>query len=179
MRVIAGKFGGRHIPEMKGLPVRPTTDRTREGLFNVLHHRIEWEEQRVLDLCSGTGAVSLEFWSRGVAEVISVDRNRKCIQAQKRLFSSFHLDHAQCVMSDALTYLKKNKHPYTLIFIDPPYQLPHQERWIEEGLKEHNLVDGGWLIIEHLSNNSFQHMHGFQFFKTYGSSSISFFCRNF
>lgn len=179
MRIIAGTYGGRQIPTMKGLPVRPTTDRTREGLFNILHHRVEWQEQRVLDLCSGTGVVSLEFWSRGVKEVLSVDRNRKCIAAQKRLFSNFGISAAQFYISDAHSFLKKNTQAFSIIFIDPPYDLPDQDSWVIEGLKPNNLTENGWLILEHIKQNTFHHLKGFQFVKHYGSSSISFFCREF
>ena len=85
MRIISGKYGGRSWHPPKGLPVRPTTDRTREALFNLLQHRIMLQGAEVLDLFSGTGGISLECLSRGATRVVAVDRHRGCVMALKKV----------------------------------------------------------------------------------------------
>ena len=80
MRIISGIHKGRRILAPKKLPVRPTTDRSKEALFNILQHQIDFSELTVLDLFSGTGSISYEFASRGVPLLTAVDKNRHCIQ---------------------------------------------------------------------------------------------------
>ena len=75
MRIISGTFKGRRLNPPKGLPVRPTTDRVKESLFNILRHRFELDEVSVLDLFCGTGNMSMEFASRGAQKIVSVDAN--------------------------------------------------------------------------------------------------------
>ena len=75
MRIISGYLKGRRLNPPLNLPVRPTTDMAREGLFNILNNRIDFEETRVLDLFAGTGAISIEIISRGARYVTSVDES--------------------------------------------------------------------------------------------------------
>ena len=79
MRIISGTHKGRRITAPKKLPSPPTTDRSKEGLFNILQHRLDFETLNVLDLFSGTGNISYEFASRGVAKITAVDQNRHCV----------------------------------------------------------------------------------------------------
>ena len=75
MRIISGKLKGKQIKIPKNIKVRPTTDKSKEALFNILVNRYDFEEIKVLDLFSGTGSMSFEFSSRGVKTVYSVDKN--------------------------------------------------------------------------------------------------------
>ena len=84
MRIIAGSHKGRRITAPKKLPSPPTTDRSKEGLFNILQHRLDFETLDVLDLFSGTGNISYEFASRGVANIAAVDQNRQCVSFIKK-----------------------------------------------------------------------------------------------
>ena len=77
MRIISGTHQGRVIKVPKDLPVRPTTDFAKEGLFNILNNKIDYSESKVLDLFSGTGHISLEFASRGSKQILSIDKNFK------------------------------------------------------------------------------------------------------
>ena len=79
MRIISGIHKGRIITPPKNLSVRPTTDRSKEALFNILNNLYRWEDISVLDLFSGTGSVSFEFASRGVKTITSVDQNEKFV----------------------------------------------------------------------------------------------------
>ena len=84
MRIISGKFKGRKIYPPKNLTSRPTTDRLKEGLFNVLQSRFDFTNLIVLDLYSGTGNISYEFASRGSLNITSVDKNRICVEFIKK-----------------------------------------------------------------------------------------------
>src|ERR1700754_506609 len=83
MRIIGGTLRGLRLNPPKNLPVRPTTDLAKEALFNILQNQIDFEGIRVLDLFSGTGNISLEFASRGAAQVTSVDRSVQCVHYLK------------------------------------------------------------------------------------------------
>ncbi|MEM7658133.1 MAG: 16S rRNA (guanine(966)-N(2))-methyltransferase RsmD [Bacteroidota bacterium] len=176
MRIISGKYGGRTLKIPKGLPVRPTTDRTKESLFNILHQRVDWEGLRVLDLFSGTGNISFECWSRGAAEVVSVDRHPRCVRAIKQGLQALGQT-GKVIQSDVRSFLKKGGGPFDLIFLDPPYDMEGQEELLELLWKNNWLAEDGWLIIEHRSQKSFDSLPHFAFRRDYGSSSLSFFQR--
>lgn len=162
------------MPSPKGLPVRPTTDRTREALFNILSHRLEWPETRVLDLFSGTGSVSLECLSRGASTVVSVDRDHRCIQALKRLQADWKLP-GRVIKREVSRFLAGAPSSYDLIFMDPPYAMPAQEQLVIAAQKRWLAADG-ILILEHAPPATrFEQLDGFQEVRIYGSSCLSFF----
>ncbi|MCI4669079.1 MAG: 16S rRNA (guanine(966)-N(2))-methyltransferase RsmD [Bacteroidia bacterium] len=175
MRIIGGKYGGRQIQSPKGLPVRPTTDRTKEALFNILQHRIYWEECKVLDLFSGTGNISLECLSRGAMDVVSVDRERKCIEALKKAKMELGIKKGQEIRSDVVKYLRQTTEKFDFIFMDPPYAMKGQESMVETILQNPLLEEDGLLVVEHASQNDFSGMNSFESVRKYGSSSLSFF----
>ena len=80
MRIISGKYKSVRLSAPKGLPTRPTTDKAKESLFNILSNQIDLEGLKVLDLFAGIGGISLEFLSRGAESVLSVEMNRKAFQ---------------------------------------------------------------------------------------------------
>ncbi|MDX2284021.1 MAG: RsmD family RNA methyltransferase [Bacteroidia bacterium] len=179
MRIIGGKYGGRVLHSPKGLPVRPTTDRTKEALFNRLDARWEWEGMEVLDLFAGTGSLTLEFWSRGAARVVSVDRDLRCTAAIRAGLMQLGIAEGEVVMEEVWTYLQRaaaQGRKFHVVFMDPPYEMPGQEAYIELIMNE-LLYPGGELILEHSSRYSFAAQPGFSDVRKYGSSSLSFFER--
>ncbi|MBG0860246.1 MAG: RsmD family RNA methyltransferase, partial [Bacteroidales bacterium] len=92
MRIIGGKYRGRRINPPPGLKARPTTDFAREGLFNILNNRVDFNEVTVLDLFSGTGSISYEFASRGAAEVHLVEQDPKHINGIRRIIKDTGFD---------------------------------------------------------------------------------------
>ena len=80
MRIVSGKLKSRRITAPKNLPVRPTTDLSKESLFNVINNRFEFSEIKVLDLFSGTGNISYEFGSRGTTDITAVEAEFKCVK---------------------------------------------------------------------------------------------------
>lgn len=176
MRIIAGKYKGRVWHSPKGLPVRPTTDRTRESLFNILHNWYDWEDLRVLDLFAGTGSVSLEFWSRGVKEVVSVDQHRGCAKAIESARKQFGIEQGKVVQQEVNAFVRQYQGPsFEVIFMDPPYAMPRQPELVENILQKQMLSANGTLIVEHATQVKLAHLPGFDMQKVYGSSSLSFF----
>jgi 16S rRNA (guanine966-N2)-methyltransferase len=120
MRIVAGEFKGRRLAGPEGKAARPTSDKVREALFSILG---DISGQRVLDLYAGTGAVGIEAVSRGAAEAVLVERDRRMASVIERNLSETlgrEDGRAKLVRGDALKYLASAK-PFDLVFIDPPY----------------------------------------------------------
>lgn len=175
MRIIAGKYRGRVINPPKGLPVRPTTDQAREGLFNILTHSVGLEDIRVLDLFAGTGMVSLEFHSRGAAHVTSVDKHRKCVAFMDRCRKDFQIRDWDIQQGDTLGYLRHTIERFDLIFMDPPYDMPEKELLVQTIFNRDLLREDGQVILEHRSSEAFDYHPNFEQQRSYGTSTFSFF----
>ena len=174
MRIISGIHKGRRLTAPKKLPVRPTTDRSKEALFNIIQHQIEFSEITVLDLFSGTGSISYEFASRGVTQLTAVDKNKFCIQFIQTTAESLAMD-IRIIKKDCFAYLKEDKGRYDLIFADPPYEfdLKTYESIITLALKR--LSSQGQLIIEHFNKIDLSEFKMFVSSRNYGSATFSFF----
>ena len=175
MRIISGIHKGRNINPPKNLPVRPTTDRSKEALFNILNNLYEWREITVLDLFSGTGCVSFEFGSRGVNKITSVDENKKCVEFINQVSKDLDLN-ILSVKSEVLSFLKLNSNKYNIVFLDPPYifEIKEYEKLISV-LILNNLMDDGIIIVEHFSKVKLNNILGFRETRKYGNNSFSFF----
>lgn len=174
MRIIGGVHKGRVIKVPPGLPVRPTTDFAKEGLFNILTNKISFEDTDVLDLFSGTGHISLEFASRGSKRITAVDANFKCVAFLRTISEQLGLD-VTTMKSDVFEFLKKSSAKYDLIFADPPYELPNIPE-IHNGVFSQQLLNpGGLLIIEHGPRTHLNELAGFTQHRKYGNVNFSFF----
>ena len=123
MRIIAGTLRGRRLNPPQNLPVRPTTDMARESLFNILNNYVDYEECSVMDLFAGTGAVSMEFVSRGAREVTSIDINVQCTDFIKQSAAQFGVKNLHVVRADVFDLLKRANRKFDIVFADPPYAL--------------------------------------------------------
>jgi 16S rRNA (guanine(966)-N(2))-methyltransferase RsmD len=177
VRIIGGTHKGRIIKVPQGLPVRPTTDFAKEGLFNILANKVDFEGLRVLDLFSGTGHISLEFASRGAAYVCAVDKNVGCANFLKCIASELKLE-ITVVKSDVFTFLKSAGAEYDLIFADPPYELPNIQQIHELVFSGGFLNEKGLLIIEHGPKTNLNDLSGFTQKRKYGNVNFSFFENN-
>lgn len=178
MRIIGGKFKGQRLNPPANLPVRPTTDQAKEALFNILYNQFDFENIKVLDLFSGTGNISMEFASRGVPEIYSVDRDFGCNNYLKSLIKQFNLSNIKAIKSDVFKYLEIENEQFDLIFSDPPYDLPQMNIIASKVLEKNLLKPGGYLIIEHPSMKKIDNHPLFIEQRKYGSSSFSFFGTN-
>lgn len=183
MRIIAGKYRGRRLKSPPSTQTRPTSDRLRETLFNVLAPRIE--DARFLDLCAGTGAVGIEALSRGAGHVTFVDQSRKMCSLIEANTSVLGIDKKEfeLVNADAFDYLrrhaKKEQVPFDIIFFDPPYAADYEA--VLKLVAEHSpglLSNEGVLIVEHHTKRELDEQ--FSGLKRYrvlqqGDSALSFY----
>jgi 16S rRNA (guanine966-N2)-methyltransferase len=176
MRIISGKYKGRRISPPKGLPVRPTTDMSKEALFNVLNNHFSFEGLKILDLFAGTGNISYEFASRGSTPITSVDGDFGCVKFIKQVATEFDFNIA-ATKSDVFTYLERCKTSYDIIFADPPYALDQTtfEKIVSLIFEKELLNQDGMMVIEHSKYTKLDHMINFSFKKSYGGSIFSFF----
>ncbi len=154
MRIIAGKFKGRRLKMLKGLQIRPTSDRVREALFSILGDMVEGS--RVLDLFAGSGALGLEALSRGAEEVVFVEKDRDARAIIRDNITALAMD-ASCevIPGDYRNILKRlgNKgSSFDLILADPPYQDTETgtaENLLSLIVEFGTLRKNGLVVIEH------------------------------
>ena len=179
MRIISGKAKGKKLYSPAGRTVRPTADRIREAVFNILGR--QWEGIRVLDLFSGTGSLGLEAISRGAQQVVFVEKSRSALKVLKRNISLCGFDSRAIVMamgmSHGLTLLGQRGESFQVIFADPPYGSGWVEKTIREILTHRVLCQDGLIVMEHAPYESPSKGLGRLVTlrqRTYGDTTISF-----
>lgn len=151
MRVISGIYRGRVLKSPPDNKTRPTSDRLRESLFNILAPRID-DETRFLDLCSGTGAIGIEALSRGAAFVTFVDRSKKsCALIEENLDNLAVSETSTDILAlDAENFTgREHANGWDIAFFDPPYEADYSIVLHEFGCNKALLNDGGVLVVEH------------------------------
>ncbi len=172
MRIITGLYRGRVLKSPPSMEIRPTSDRLRETLFNVIAPRIE--DARFLDLCAGTGAIGIEALSRGAAFVSFVDRVHKmCALVEANLdLCGVPEELTEVVKSDAAEYVRRTAvgegrdwrggaQPWDIVFFDPPYAVDYLP--VLRAIGQHPgtmLKEGGILIVEHHHKNTLRDEFG-------------------
>ncbi len=176
IRIISGIHKGRRLKAPKNLPVRPTTDRAKESLFNILGHAIYWPDTSVLDLFAGTGNLSYECASRGAKRIIAVDAHPGCAKFIEQTSELLKLP-ITVYKRDTLTFLRQSRDSFDLIFADPPYDFSEEQlgELTSLCLDGALLKDEGLFVLEHSSARDLSHLPGFEQVRKYGSSSFSFF----
>lgn len=148
MRVITGSARGRRLKELEGMETRPTTDRVKEGLFNILQFDIEG--RRVLDLFAGTGQLGIECLSRGAAAAVFVDRRADAVKLIRENLKITDLtDRARVVSGDSMEYLKSLREKFDIILLDPPYAAGVLEEAIAHIARFDILAPHGIIVAEH------------------------------
>lgn len=148
MRVITGSARGRRLKELEGMETRPTTDRVKEGLFNILQFDIEG--RRVLDLFAGTGQLGIECLSRGAAAAVFVDRRADAVKLIRDNLKTTDLtDCAKVVAGDSMEYLKTLREKFDIILLDPPYAAGLLEPAIAHIARFDILAPHGIIVAEH------------------------------
>lgn len=176
IRIISGIHKGRRLSAPKNLPVRPTTDRAKEALFNILGHEVYWPECSVLDLFSGTGNLSYECASRGCPRVVAVDAHAGCAKFIEQTARLLEIP-VTVYKRDVNAFLKRCTDSFDLIFADPPYDFSQEQLGevvalcFEKGL----LKEDGILIVEHSTQRDLSELQYFDSARKYGSTVFSFF----
>lgn len=151
MRVIGGTARGRLLQSPKGNRIRPTSDRVKEALFNIITSRVN--EARVLDLFAGTGSLGIEALSRGAAWAVFVDWDWDSIRLIRKNLELTGLSaRAEVYRQDvlqALPLLQRKGKSFDLIFLDPPYREEKGKMVLEQLAQRKLLVPGGMAVVEH------------------------------
>ena len=168
MRIISGSAGGRRLQPPKGLPVRPTTDLSKEAICNWIQSRYDWEDFQAVDAFSGTGNMGFEFASRG-AKVTCVEKHPAGVQWIKKAALDLQLP-VQVVQKDAFSFFSALPESTNFVFADPPYDHPRM-REIPDLITRPGVL----IILEHRSGLSFEdHPHWMEE-RVYGQSVFSIF----
>jgi 16S rRNA (guanine(966)-N(2))-methyltransferase RsmD len=151
MRVIAGTYKGRRLKTLEGLQVRPTSDRLRETLFNILAPQIAGA--RFADVCAGSGAVGIEALSRGAGHVTFIEASRKAAAVISENLRHCGIEEGYKLINrdalQAMKYFAAEKPQFDLIFFDPPYASDLHSAVMWQIAKNNLLAEDGVVIVEH------------------------------
>jgi len=185
LRIISGSARGRRLLSPKNSLIRPTADRVKESLFNILNGLIAcYDSCRTLDIFAGTGNLGIEALSRGAACAFFIDSHKESVSLViKNLRMLGFDDRGRVIEREALSALRsldKMKAPFQLVFIDPPYRQGLAER-VMQFLATSALIDGNSLVIVETSSNellptAFDNLREFDR-RVYGDTAIAFFRR--
>jgi 16S rRNA (guanine966-N2)-methyltransferase len=146
IRIIGGQYRGKKLsfPDIEGL--RPTPDRVRETVFNWLMHEIRGA--RCLDAFAGSGALGLEAFSRGAAQVILVEQSPLAHANLHKIITAFNSPILKLLKMDARAYLQSCKEQFDIVFLDPPFAQNYLPQCIQELTQKDILVPGGLVYLE-------------------------------
>ncbi len=145
MRVITGSARGRKLKTLEGDSVRPTTDKVKESIFNIIQFDIEG--RRVLDMFCGCGQLGIEALSRGAASAVFVDISRASIAVtEENLTTTGFRNISKTVLANSLEYLDRTSEIFDIAFLDPPYHAGIMDDAIER-VSPH-IADGGIIVCE-------------------------------
>lgn len=173
MRIIAGDYRGHRLKAVPGMGTRPTADKIKGAIFNVLREKLE--NARVLDLFSGTGNLALEALSRGAREAVLVEKSRNAQVTIRENIEHLGIKSAFLMTMDAFEYLERSKNEvFDLIFLDPPYHKGLVEKALIQLANPCHLTPHGVLVVETAHDESFPEIYPFEVRKTgeYGDTKI-------
>ena len=150
MRIIAGQFRGRGLVSVHDRSVRPTTDRAKQSIFDMLSHRMDLQGVEVLDLFAGSGSLGLEALSRGARHVVFVDKARQSTQILEKNIAALGC-HTQCTVypADVFWFLKNTRRVFDLVFVDPPYRLEEIGSLPTAVYRSPAVRNGSLVVMEH------------------------------
>lgn len=176
MRIISGRYRGKHIVPDNRLTLRPTTDFAKEGLFNILANRFDFQQLDVLDLFAGTGSISYEFASRGEqASIHAVDMENRHVMFIRNTARRLHLGQIRVVRDDVFHFLTICKAQYDIIFADPPYDMTGVEELPGLVFGRNLLKPEGIFVLEHSRQHVFTDHPQLYEHRNYGNVHFSFF----
>ncbi len=156
MRITGGRAKGRRISTLKGLDVRPTTDKVREALFQILtaRHGVEWQDHQVLDLFAGSGSLGLEALSRGAEKAVFVDSSSRALDCIRKNLKSGGFDSPGTLLRADLKKTRaawnrlKCLAPFGIVFADPPYNMGLGQDVLAFCARFPVVEPGGMLVVE-------------------------------
>ena len=176
MRIISGTLGGRKINPPSKMPyTRPTTDIAKEGLFNILQHRIDFEDIKTLDLFGGTGSISYELFSRGATDLTIIEKDNVMHDFIKKNLLQYKIENTKLYKMDVFKFLESASGQFDFIFAGPPYALTTIDDIPKIVVSKKMIAEDGYFVLEHTPRNNYKNFEGYQFEKNYGSTIFSFF----
>ncbi|MGN6212995.1 RsmD family RNA methyltransferase [Parafilimonas sp.] len=176
MRIISGSLGGRKIHPPSKMPyTRPTTDVAKEGLFNILQTRINFDGAKTLDLFGGTGSISYELASRGASNLTIVEKDAAMYAFIKKNIELLKIENAQVLKMDVFNFLAACNEQYDFIFSGPPYALNTIDELPKIIVEKNLIAEDGFFVLEHTPRNDYDKYKGFSFKRNYGTTLFSFF----
>ena len=175
MRIITGKYKGRHFDIPRTFKARPTTDFAKENIFNVLNGYIDFDGCEALDLFSGTGSITLELLSRGCAHVTSIELDRDHHRFICDCVKKLNTDDCLPLRADVFRFIKSCRQQYDFIFADPPYALKELPQIPDLVFERELLKPDGILVFEHGKDHDFSQHPRFVEHREYGSVNFSLF----
>ena len=177
MRIIGGKFKGRRFnPPADNWPTRPTTDYSKEALFNILNNRFDFEEMKVLDLFGGTGNHTYEFVSRGCQDVTYVDKFPACVAFVRKTTKELGItDNIKIFQLDVFRFIGYATEQYDYVFAGPPYGLPTIDLLPNLVFEKNMVRQGGLFVLEHNQHHDFINHPNMVDIRKYGQTIFSFF----
>lgn len=176
MRIIAGKYRGKKLVAVQSADIRPTEDRVREAVFNILYSITgSFEGKNVLDVFAGTGAFGLEALSRGAQKICLIDKNTQTLQKNVALFEK-ERDTIEILRTD-ISSLPHAKYAFDIVFSDAPYDLGLNEIALQNLALKGFLKDGTLCIVETRNNEIINLPQTFHLAdeRTYGMAKIRFY----
>jgi 16S rRNA (guanine(966)-N(2))-methyltransferase RsmD len=176
MRIVGGQYGGRRFNPPGKMPyTRPTTDIAKEGLFNVLQHKLDIPSLKTLDLFGGTGSISYELASRGASQLTLVEKDVVMSQFIKKTIAELGIEGAQVLKMDVFRFLDQCTDTYDFIFAGPPYALARIDDLPRIIFDKKLLNPGGWFVLEHTPRNDYKTFAGYKMEKNYGTTIFTIF----
>jgi 16S rRNA (guanine966-N2)-methyltransferase len=149
MRIIAGEFRGRTLVSVPDLSIRPTTDRAKQTIFDILNNRVDFDGVHVLDLFAGSGSLGLEALSRGAKHVTFVEKSRKSLEVLEKNVRALGCEESSTrYQADVFWYLKNANTSFDLVFVDPPYKLEAIGSLPNAIYDSHVLKNGVYVVME-------------------------------
>jgi len=176
MRIISGEYGGRRINPPSKMPhTRPTTDVAKEGLFNVLQHKIDIEGMKTLDLFGGTGSISYELASRGAGDLTIVEKDSTMYEFIRKTIRELRIENITTVKMDVFKFLEQCSEKFDFIFAGPPYALLNIDELPRQIFEKDLLNKDGWFVLEHTPRNDYKTFRYYKTERNYGTTIFSIF----
>ena len=182
MRIIGGKFKGLRLLPPDGYNIRPTSDRLKESLFSIItsnKYKINIDSSNVLDICSGTGSLGIESFSRGAISVYFIDKDHRSIKLINKNIAKLNIDdqienNIKIIKDEATKALKNINKIFQIVLIDPPYNTSITEKCLLK-LKEFNLINEDSYIFAESSKTENFNYDGYQILdiKIFGGSKLT------
>jgi len=179
LRVISGNLKGRRLFSVKGLSLRPTSDRVKEAIFDILQDC--FQGQKVLDLFAGTGALGIEALSRGARRAFFVEGSARSRSALRKNIENCHLEEKAEVLGRevyaGINLLEARGESFELIFLDPPYGKGLARRTLESLSRSSIVAAGALIVAEHSPSELLEAIPPLKKvdWRRYGSTQVSFF----